>query len=407
MPALATFTNVELASPPAHVRYVATPRSIARTEPASATSTAPSTSWGMSNVRTKSQPVPRGITASSAAAPGARPFTTSFTEPSPPTTTRSVAPPATASAASSESRPGASEMSASPSSPFAAARCAISGQRLPVVPPAEAGLTRKTVRPALMAVAAGGRRVERDLRHAVDRGPEVFIGDAHELALDDDVAHRQQTPAVDAAKRRQGEERCSLHLDGQDASLGPALVLTPIRVVEQVAGDDRPDAVQLAGVLRDVHGLVHEQPARGRAVRLAADEMRRRRVGGHGRDRDDQVTECVVGLETAAGPDAQQPLHAELDQLLEDDGRARAAHAGSLDGDRLAVPDARVAEQPALRVHLSRVLEVRLGDVLRAQRVAGEEARLRIVAGLRSEMDRHRQDPTSSRPSGRTELHTR
>ena len=38
-------------------------------------------------------------------------------------------------------------------------------------------------------------------------------------------------------------------------------------------------------------------------------------------------------LEAAAGADAEQLLDAELDQLLEDDRRAGAAHAGALDGD--------------------------------------------------------------------------
>ena len=92
-------------------------------------------------------------------------------------------------------------MSASPSSPRAAARCAISGHRLPVEPPAAAGLTRKTVRP-LMAVARRGRRVERDPRHPVDRRAELLVGDPHELALDDDVAHGEQAAAVHAAKAR-------------------------------------------------------------------------------------------------------------------------------------------------------------------------------------------------------------
>ena len=57
--------------------------------------------------------------------------------------------------------------------------------------------------------------------------------------------------------------------------------------------------------------------------------------------RDDEVAERVVRLQPAAGADAEQALHAELDELLEDDRRARAAHAGSLHGDRLAVPRAR------------------------------------------------------------------
>ena len=73
---------------------------------------------------------------------------TSFTEPSPPTTTSSRAPPSAASRASSARWPCRSLRSASPSSPVAAARRASSGQRRPVAPFADAGLTRKTVSPA-------------------------------------------------------------------------------------------------------------------------------------------------------------------------------------------------------------------------------------------------------------------
>ena len=143
-------------------------------------------------------------------------------------------------------------------------------------------------------------------------------------------------------------------------------------------------------MLRDVDRLVDELPARGRAVRLSADEVGCGRVGGDGRDGHDEVAERVVGLQPSARADAEEAFHAELDQLLEDDRRARAAHAGSLDGYGLAVPGARVAEEPALAVHLPRVLEERLGDVLRAERIAREQARVRVVARLGSKMDRHR-----------------
>ena len=74
----------------------------------------------------------------------ARPFATSFTEPSPPTTTSSLAPPTAASRASSPRWPRRSLRSAGPSSPAAAARRWSSGQRRPVEPFADAGLTRKT-----------------------------------------------------------------------------------------------------------------------------------------------------------------------------------------------------------------------------------------------------------------------
>ena len=59
-----------------------------------------------------------------------------------------------------------------------------------------------------------------------------------------------------------------------------------------------------------------------------------------------------------------------------------AAHAGGLHGDRLPLPRAAVAEHRALGVRLHDVLEIRVGDVLRAQRVAGEEDCFGVIAGL-------------------------
>ena len=185
------------------------------------------------------------------------------------------------------------------------------------------------------------------------------------------------------------EERRGLHLDREHPSLRPALVLPLVRVVEEVARHDRADAKRLSGVLRDVDRLVDELPARGRAVRLAADEVRRGRVRRDGGDRDDEVAERVVGLQAAARADAQETRDAELDQLLEHDRRSRTAHARSLHGDALALPRPGVAEQAALLVHLRDVGEEGLGDVLRPERIAGQEAGVRVVAGLGAEVDRH------------------
>ena len=100
-----------------------------------------------------------------------------------------------------------------------------------------------------------------------------------------------------------------------------------------------------------------------------------------------------MGLKPPARADAQQLLHAELDQLLEDDRRARAAHAGALHRDRLPLVGAGVAEQPALGVLLDGIVEVRLGDVLRPERVAGEQAGLGVLARLGSNVDRHGAHP--------------
>src|ERR1700746_857265 len=100
----------------------------------------------------------------------------------------------------------------------------------------------------------------------------------------------------------------------------------------------------------------------------------------------------MVWLKPAAGADAHELRAAQLDELLEDDRRAGTSHPGSLYGDALALPGAGVTEQAALLVDLGHVLEIRLGDVLRPERVAREQDSVRIVAGLGSEVDRH--EPT-------------
>ena len=146
-------------------------------------------------------------------------------------------------------------------------------------------------------------------------------------------------------------------------------------------------------LLRRVDGAVDELPVGRRHVRLAADVVPRGAVGRDGRDRDDQVAELEVLLQAAAGADAEEALDAELHELLHHDRRRGAAHAGRLHRDRLALPLAGVAEHPALAVALHGVVEVRLGDVLGAQRVAGEEAGLAVVAGLGADVNRHARDP--------------
>jgi hypothetical protein len=94
-------------------------------------------------------------------------------------------------------------------SPAVAATRWISGQRRPVDPFADAGLTRNRV--------LSGDWRERDSGHPVDRRAQLLVGDPLELALDDDVAHRQQAAGGEAAQRAEGEEHRGLHLDGQDA----------------------------------------------------------------------------------------------------------------------------------------------------------------------------------------------
>src|SRR5262249_49881264 len=280
MPALAMFAKYASPGEPVQVSYCARPRSITLVRPPSATRMASSSFVGMPNVRMKSAPVPRGMIASSARSAPARPFTTSFTVPSPPTATSSSAPPSTAERASSRRWPGSSEKSASPVKPSCAVRRASSGHLRPVAPPAEAGLTRKTVRAPLMLLVRR-RGVEPELRHLVDRRLHLGVGDAHELVRDDDVRDGQQAPGLDLAQRAGRVHRRGLHLHAEDAALRPALVLAFVRVVEEVAGDDRADADGLAELLRGVDGAVHEFPVSRGDVRFA-HEVQRGRVGRNG-----------------------------------------------------------------------------------------------------------------------------
>src|SRR5438309_9585689 len=201
-------------------------------------------------------PVPSGIVASSAA-PLERtsPFTTSFSVPSPPTATTSDAPSPTARSASSVRCPGRSEKSVSPARPRPSARCASSGQRLPVAPPADAGLTRKTVLPLI-----GRRGRECDACHPVDGGAQLFVRDPLELALDDDVADGEQAARVHLTQSAEREQDRGLHLDREDPPVRPALVLAFVGVVEDVARDDRADVERLADLFRGVHRAVDEPP---------------------------------------------------------------------------------------------------------------------------------------------------
>src|SRR5579862_216829 len=383
MPTEPTFANQRSASAPSQVRYATRPASIVRTSPSSATRTASSKRVGMRYVRTKSMPVPIGIVASSTSLP-ATPLTTSFSVPSPPTATTRRAPESTAARASSIRWPERSERCVSPSSPSSAARWASSGQRLPVAPLSDAGLTRKTV------CSVSGGDGERDPSHAVDRRSQLVVADACEDTLDHDVAHREQAARFDAAQRADREQRGGLHLDGEHAARRPALVLPLVRVVEEVTGDDRPDVHLLVELLGRVHRAVHERPGRGGAMRLVVDEVHRGRVGGDGRERDDQVAEGVMRLQAPARADAEELLAAELDQLLEDDRRTGATHPRALHGDRLPLERPGVAEQPALGVALDDAFQVRLGDVLGPQWVARQQDGLRVVTGLGANVDRHR-----------------
>ena len=99
-------------------------------------------------------------------------------------------------------------------------------------------------------------------------------------------------------------------------------------------------------------------------------------------------------------PTRTMPARPELDQLGDDDRRARSAHAGALDREQPAVVGgAGVAPQAAVVVEHLRLVEQRLGKQQRATRVAGEQ-HPRGELGGRMEVDRPGHPGEVSRTSG-------
>ena len=231
--------------------------------------------------------------------------------------------------------------------------------------------------------------MQRQFGHLVDGVLHLLVRDPDELPLDHDVGDDEHAPRLDLPERPEREEDRRLHLDGQDPALRPAARQPGIGLVEDVARDDGAHPDRLAQLLRLVHRLVHQPEVGRRRVGLAADVVGRRRVGRRRGERDDQVSHREVGLEPPARPDPHDLPDAELDELLDHDRRRRATHSARLHGHRLALERARVPQHPALGVPLHDVLHEGVGDVLRPQRVAGEEAGLGVVALVRSYVDRH------------------
>jgi len=139
-------------------------------------------------------------------------------------------------------------------------------------------------------------------------------------------ARRAGRPSVNSNGR--------LHLDAEDAALRPALVLAGVGVVEDVARDERADAVLLADLLRRVHrGVDDLQLAVGEcgswstyvATVWSAETALIATI---------RSPSSRSGWQTAAGADANEPLDTELYEFLDHDRGRRTAHPGRLDGDR-------------------------------------------------------------------------
>ena len=180
-------------------------------------------------------------------------------------------------------------------------------------------------------------------------------------------ARRRRTPSPPPSRSRARRRR---------ASAPPGRV----RVVEEVGGDDEPGA-RLQAALQDGVGAQRA----GGAERAARAVLGQRRLGGQ------QLPERELVRERAARPHAHEAAGAELDELLDHDRRAGAAHAGGLHRQRLAVVgDPAVAPEAAVVVeHLRRPVDQLLRQPQRAPGIAGQQHALGDV-GVRAQVDRLR-----------------
>ena len=118
------------------------------------------------------------------------------------------------------------------------------------------------------------------------------------------------------------------------------------------------------------------QRVRQRDVRihpLAGAERAARAVGGQRRVDDDERSQRR-GAEAGGRADADEPARAERDELGDDGGGARAAEAGALDRQRLAVGgEPAVAPQPAVVVEHPRRVDQLIRQSQRAAGIAREQ----------------------------------
>ncbi len=230
-------------------------------------------------------------------------------------------------------------------------------------------------KPAAEAEAEAGAQegvLERGQRRVAEPqlgGVERVVADA--LARLDAVGDDQHAARRDAAAAGDREQRGRLHLDRGRARRDPRLRARGLGVVEEVGrGDERR---------RARHALERRGQLAVGVGALSAAERPARPVGAQRRAGHEQRAELAPARQQPARPHPHEPPRAEPDQLLRDDRRARPAHPGALDRQRLAVGrGARVAPQPAVRVeHLHRRGEQVLREPQRAAGIAGEQRALR------------------------------
>jgi hypothetical protein len=198
-----------------------------------------------------------------------------------------------------------------------------------------------------------------------------------------DVADDEEAGDRDADARPEREERRRLHLHRRRPGLDPPSPRRVRGLVEQVGARGEDGAAGAHSLEPGEELAVGGDPAVGPERAAGA-------VAGERALDPEQLPELELGIERAAGADADRPLHAELGELGEHDRGARPADPGRLDAEAAPLLGlAAVAPEAAVQV-----VHLRLGQELlrqrhRPRRIAGEQH----VGGdraARAQVDRHR-----------------
>ena len=217
----------------------------------------------------------------------------------------------------------------------------------------------------------------------------------HARACDQVARDRAHHAGPQAALAGNHEERRRLHLDVEQPEsghlLGPRRGLGVERVVGHVeAGVDAEVVLRTDDAGGADQGLRQLQVGHGRVA--LRDVCVARAVVAERALAHDQVARLDARLQRRGAPDPDERRHADAGQLLDRDGRRRAAHPGRRHRDLPAAVRADHRPVLALVGDLACVLEM-LRDERHPERVAGQERDGAHLAGRDVDVELPRADP--------------
>ena len=232
-----------------------------------------------------------------------------------------------------------------------------------------------------------GERIERDSAGVNPGAFSVVRLQPARGGADELVGHGQYTTRAGTMTRGEREEDGGLHFDAEDSAGLPALVTALFEVVEDIGADDGA-----AGHLPSAGSGGGGERLRQRRIRWRGDAARHRQPSAVVGDRGvghDQRTRCEVLLQSAGRPGAHQQSRAQLDQLVNHDAGAAAAHAGGLDGHGHAAIGPGEPKQAACTRHLTRAVHQFVGHEPGSIGIAGAERPFGLIGGGRLQMECH------------------